>query len=357
MFKRFVSCALICSLILCFFSSCNSKQEEQVKPTTDKQKFTETYIEYFDTVSTIVGFDDSKEAFDANCTFIEEELSTYNKLYDIYKSYEGINNLYTVNKEAGKAPIKVDIRIIDLLEKCVELYNITNGATNVALGSVLSIWHNYRTRGINDPENAELPPMDMLKTASQHMNIKDLVIDRENSTVFFSDPELKLDVGAIAKGYATERIAQDLKKKGVDNYTLNIGGNIRTLGLKADGSKWSAAVADPDPESLTGSVMIVELEDQVFVTSGSYQRFYTVDGKQYHHIIDPETLMPKNDFTSVSILCKDSGLADALSTALFNMSLEDGKKLVESLNEVEAMWISDKYEISYTEGFKDIIKE
>ncbi len=346
MLKKIVSAALICGLILTLFS-CSKTQE--------KQRFDETYLDYFDTVSTIVGFENSKEDFEKNAEFIEKELEEYHKLYDIYKSYKGINNLCTVNQNAGVSPVKVDSRIIDLIDECVRIYNLTDGMTNVAMGSVLSVWHDYRTDGLNDPENAELPPMEKLTAASKHTDITKIVIDRDNGTVFLTDPEMSLDVGAIAKGYATERIALALKEKGITSYTLNIGGNIRTIGTKADGSRWTASVTDPDPESLTGYVNIVELADSAFVTSGSYQRFYTVDGKQYHHIIDPETLMPKNTFSSVSVYSEDSGLSDALSTALFNLSYEDGVALLRKLDGVEAMWITDKYEILYSDGFEEIL--
>ena len=346
MLKKIVSAALICGLILTLFS-CSKTQE--------KQRFDETYLDYFDTVSTIVGFENSKEDFEKNAEFIEKELEEYHKLYDIYKSYKGINNLCTVNQNAGVSPVKVDSRIIDLIDECVRIYNLTDGMTNVAMGSVLSVWHDYRTDGLNDPENAELPPMEKLTAASKHTDITKIVIDRDNGTVFLTDPEMSLDVGAIAKGYATERIALALKEKGITSYTLNIGGNIRTIGTKPDGSRWTASVTDPDPESLTGYVNIVELADSAFVTSGSYQRFYTVDGKQYHHIIDPETLMPKNTFSSVSVYSEDSGLSDALSTALFNLSYEDGVALLRKLDGVEAMWITDKYEILYSDGFEEIL--
>ncbi len=348
MLKKIVCFALICSLIL-VFPSCGSERE--------KQKFSVTHLDYFDTVSVIVGFETSQEEFDANAEFIESELAEYHKLYDIYKSYSGINNLCTVNKNAGIQPVEVDLKIIELLDECIRLYDITKGRTNVAFGSVLSIWHDYRTWGTDDPENAKIPPRGDLLVAAEHIDISKITIDREKNTVFLSDPKMSLDVGAIAKGYATERIAKDLKAKGITGYTLNIGGNIRTLGTKTDGSKWTASVFDPDPESETGSVMIVEIADKAFVTSGSYQRYYTVDGKQYHHIIDPYTLLPKFDFTSVSVVCHDSGLADALSTALFNMSLEEGEDLVDSLDGVEAMWMTANYEIYYSKGFKEYVLE
>ncbi len=354
MFKKIVCCALICSLILALCSSCTSEQSKQGD---ELQKFSTTYIEYFDTASVIVGFEKDEDAFNKNCEFIEASLKEYNQLYDIYKSYEGINNIRTINKNAGIAPVKVDKKIIDLLDYCLEIYEITNGMTNVAMGSVLSIWHDYRTWGINDPSSAELPPMDKLKEASNHCDISKVQIDRENNTVYLSDPDMSLDVGAVAKGYATEQIGRALSQKGVKNYTLNIGGNIKTLGPKGDGLPWIAAVADPNPYSETGVIMNVELNAKVFVTSGSYQRYYTVDGKEYHHIIHPETLMPHNDFTAVSIYTDDSGLADALSTALFNMSYDEGKALVESLDNVEALWVTSNYEVHYSKGFEDIISK
>lgn len=346
MFKRFISVSLICALSLLCLCSCGKKE-----------RFTKTYIEYFDTASVIVGYENDEEEFNEVCNFVEEQLKEYNKLYDIYKSYEDEYNIRTINKNAGKKPIEVDSRIIDLLEYSKDVYTMTNGKVNVAMGSVLSIWHDYRTWGTDDPSDAELPPKDMLRAAAEHTDINKVIIDRENSTVFLEDPEMALDVGAVAKGYATEQIAQDLIEMEITGYTLNIGGNIRTIGVKGDGKPWTASVANPDTDADEAYIMRVELADQVFVTSGSYQRFYTVDNVRYHHIIDPETLMPKNNFVSVSILGNDSGLADALSTAAFNLSFEEGKKLIEGFDDVEAMWVTADNEILYTDGFKDIIIE
>lgn len=345
--KKIISCALVLSIILVTLCSC-SKQ---------KERFTETYLEYFDTASLIVGYEYDIEKFEDNCLFIEQQLKEYNQLYDIYKTYENINNIRTINKNAGVMPVKVDIRIIELLEYCKEMYTLTNGTVNVAMGSVLSIWHDYRTMAENKPAEAEVPPMDMLLDASKHTNINNVIIDKENSTVFLTDPNMSLDVGAIAKGYATERIAKALIEKGIENYTLNIGGNIRTIGTKGDGAPWITGVENPIKTSDKAFVLRVELNNHVFVTSGTYQRFYTVDGVRYHHIINPKTLMPENNYLSVSILCGDSGLADALSTAVFNMSFDDGKAFIESLDGVEAMWVFDEDDVKYTDGFKNYIYE
>lgn len=346
MLKR-IFCLIFSLLIILSLVSCNVK----------KQKFSKNYIEYFDTVCTVVGYEFNENEFNKTCDYIENSLEEYNNLFDIYKSYDGINNIKTINSNAGKQPVVVDKRIIDLLLFSKEMFNKTNGTVNVAMGSVLKIWHNHREMGMVEPENATVPEKNELLEANNHTNIDNIVIDEENSTVYLNDSEMSLDVGAIAKGYATERIAQELINQGKTAYTLNFGGNIRTIGNKGDDTPWTAAVTNPDLTAENTTLMRVKLTDCVFVTSGSYQRFYEVDGTRYHHIINPETLYPENNFASVSIYAKDSGLADALSTSLFNLSLEDGKRLISTFDGVQAMWVSSSGEITYTDGFKDIIIE
>lgn len=352
MFRKFVRCAFSCSLIVCFLCSCGLNQSEQ---TAKLNKYTTSYIDYFDTVCTIVGYEESKEEFDKVTKKTETLLSEYNMLYDIYHSYEGINNIRTINQNAGISAVKVDKKIIDLIDFSATLYELTGGTVNIAMGSVLSIWHDYRNRYVDDEKNAKLPEMETLREANLHTDFSKIIINREESTVYLSDAQMMLDVGAVAKGYATEEIAKILIADGVTNYALNFGGNIRTIGPKGDGSDWSAAVTNPDKTSEETSIMKVRLNNQAFVTSGSYERYYTVNGVRYHHIIDPKTLMPNNTFSAVSILAKDSGLADVLSTALFNLTYEQGKEIISKLDGVEALWVTDKYDIFYSDGFADII--
>jgi thiamine biosynthesis lipoprotein len=355
--KKIISLLVAVLMVLGISGCAQTVPENPTEPNEpQKQKFTKSYIDYFDTASTIVGYDYSQEAFDANCAIIEEQLQHFHKLYDIYNHYEGVTNVYDLNKDAGTAPVEVHEDIIALFEFSREMYDLTSGKTNYAMGSVLKIWHNYREWGINDPYNAEVPPIEELQEAAKHCNIDDIVIDKENSTVFFKDPMLKVDVGAIGKGYATERIAQYLEKMGVDNYTLNIGGNIRTIGTKGDGTGWVAGIQNPDLTSEQTFLLRVDFSSLALVTSGSYQRYFEVDGTRYHHIIDPETLFPKNTFAAVSILTPNSGVADAVSTACFNLSLDEGMKLIESMENTEAMWVEPDGTIHFSSGFEKFIK-
>lgn len=347
MSKKFIACLL--SMVFIFnLTACK---------TTKQKRFDASFLELFDTVTTITGYAENKEEFSRYAQIIYDNLREYHELYDIYNDYEGINNIKTINDNAGIKPVKVDPRIIDMLKFAKEAYDMTDGQMNVAFGAVLRIWHDYRTEGIDDPENAKLPPMDLLKGKAKHTDINKVIINEEDSTVYLEDPEMSLDVGGIAKGYATERVAEIAYQSGFKSGSISVGGNVRTLGPKADtGQAWNIGIQNPDTSSSEQYVYILKLEDMSLVTSGVYERYYTVDGKQYHHIIDPDTLMPNDEYLSVSIVTKDSGLADALAK-IINMPYEDGLKLIESIPDTEALWIFKNGEIKYSSHFDDYIKK
>lgn len=346
--KKIISVILVLSLAFCTVAC--SKDVAN----TPKEKYTASFLDLFDTASKVIAFDTSQEEFDLKYEKFHNELETYDHLYDIYNSYEGLTNLYVVNKEAGKSPVKVDKKIIDMLLFGKEMYDYTNGNVNICFGAVLRLWHNEREYA-KDNDNPKLPDMTALQEANKHTNIDDLIIDEENSTVFFNDPEMQLDVGAIAKGFAVQRITEWTKENLWQDVAISIGGNVSTLGYKNDGkTPWKIGIENPQ-ENATDYLELVNITDTCVVTSGDYQRYYTVDGKRYCHIINKDTLMPSEYMASVSILCKDSALGDALSTALFNMPIEEGEKFVNSLDGVEAVWVNKNYEKTYSKGFNNYL--
>lgn len=338
--------------MLCNVTGCANSKET---------RYEASFLELFDTVTKIVGYAKNKEEFTQYTQFIYDELKVYHELYDIYNDYDGINNIKTINDNAGIKPVKVDQKIIDLIKFSKEAYDLTDGKTNIALGSVLIMWHDYRERGTEDPEHASLPPMNELKKRAEHTNIDDVILNEEDSTVYLKDPEMSLDVGSVGKGYATEQVSKDLKEKGFAHVMLSVGGNLKAVGTKlSDNNKeipWNAGIQNPDMKSENTNLYILNLEDYCLVTSGVYQRYYTVDGKQYHHIIDPTTLMPSDYFLSVSIVCKDSGMADVLTTALFNMSYEDGINYIDKFDDTQALWVFKDGSMKYTDGFEEMIKK
>ncbi len=297
-----------------------------------------TYYTYFDTVTDVYSYaNETQTDFDANCQLVADTLEGYHQLFDIYHEYDGTVNLATVNRNAGGDALEVSPELIDFLLEARTMYDTTGGEMNVMMGAVLRLWHDCREDAARDAENARLPASGDLERAARHIAISALEIDPVRHTVRITDPEASLDVGALAKGYAAERAAERLKAAGADGYVLNIGGNLRLLGAKPDGSGWVTGIQDPRRSGEYAAKVV--LQDTSCVTSGDYERYYTVDGVRYCHIIDKDTRMPARYFSSVTVITPDSALADALSTALFCMSYEDGLALVQTLENVQVLWI------------------
>ena len=338
--KRFLS--LVIALIL--LTGCGihtSKAESKI--------YEATFLTLFDTVTTIKGAAKSKEAFSATAQKVHDELLFYHQLFDIYNDYDGINNLKTVNDAAGEYPVEVDKSIIELLLDCKRYYELTDGKVNVAMGSVLQLWHAARNDGINDPANSRLPELSDLQAAAEHTAFDAVIIDETESTVFITDAEVRLDVGAVAKGWSAQRVAEAAPS----GLLLSVGGNVCSTGPKDEnGTPWVVGINDPNGGNYLHTLYVY---GGSIVTSGDYQRYYVVDGALYHHIIDPETLYPSTYWRSVTIICNDSGLADALSTALFLLPLEEGQKLLSKID-AEAMWVDAEENRHYSSGFQDMIR-
>lgn len=343
---RFAAAVVTLALMLGSFTACQK----------EPQKFSAHSFDYFDTVTTITGYAESQEDFNAVSAQILAQLEEYHRLYNVYLRYEGMENLCTVNELADGVhrTVTVDRRIIDLLVYSRRMYEKTNGVVNVAMGSVLKLWHDCRTIGMDNPAAATLPDPAALAEAAEHTDITKMVIDEAACTVTLTDPAMRLDVGAIAKGYATERVAQWLEQQGITGYILNVGGNVRAVGARGDGTPWAVGIEQPDGSE--GYLATLSLTEEALVTSGSYQRYYVVDGKRYHHIIHPDTQMPADLFSAVSVVCADAGLGDALSTALFCMPLEEGQALIASIPDAEAHWVAVGGTRTASDGWSRYVK-
>lgn len=303
------------------------------------------YVDYtlFDTVTTLVGYADSQEEFDIQAKKICSRLQIYHRLFDIYDSYEGLSNLKTVNDQAGAAPAAVDPQILALLQDSLEYWDLTDHQVNPGMGSLLSLWHEERQQALQTPEKARIPKEAARHQAAEHMDLHNMVLDFENGTVFLKDPEMRLDVGAIAKGWALQKVCQEAP----EGMLISIGGSVCATGPKPDGSPWIVGIQDPEGD---GYLRTLELAKGSVATSGDYQRFFEVDGKRYHHIIDPDTTLPAAYWRSVTVICPDSGLADVLSTALFLLPREEGQALLNKTG-AEALWMDLKGNLFESPGF------
>ena len=311
-------------------------------------RYQSVYYDLFDTVTVISGYANTAEDYNESVSMLHSELLTCHRLFDIYHEYEGINNLATVNKNAGLSPVTVDERIIELLSQAKAAYERTDGAVNVAMGALLKVWHKYRTE-----DNNELPSGKELEKAAEHISIDSLVIDPDKSTVYITDPEASLDMGALAKGYACDRAYKMLGQSGMISACINLGGNVLTYGEKPNGEGgWNVGIQSPDSE---GYLFDLEVCNKSVVTSGDYHRYYTVDGKDYHHIIDPQTRYPATHYTQVTVICESSLDADILSTALFVLDLEKGERIADEYG-AAVVWIEKDGTVRKNSKAEEIIE-
>lgn len=345
---------LIFCLILCLSTAACTSEKQPQRYSTD-------ILGSFDTVISIIAYCDSDDDFNKMKQFASERFQELHQLFDLYHAYPDLNNVNSINAQAGMQPVQVDPALIELIELSRKWYDESPGVTNIALGPVLKIWHDYRNQGLSNPEAARLPDPAELAAADLSTRIDLIEVNAEAGTVFLPDKSMRIDLGATAKGYATELVCSELQEMGYRSFIISSGGNVRTVGQPLDPqrSKWGIGIQNPDPAASSSDPILdtAFVTDISIVTSGDYQRYYVVDGKQYHHIIDPKTLFPGDYFMSVTVSADDSGWADFLSTTLFLLPYDEGRAYIESIAGSEALWVFPDGKIKATDGMAAMLKE
>lgn len=310
--------ALALAMLLCLPLTACQKQQKL---------YSATWFDLFDTVAVVQGYAASQQDWDRQAAVLYDDLAHYNQLFDIYNHYDDVVNLYDVNAQAATAPVRVGDELYAFLRWCKDTaYPAADGATNIAAGAVLRLWHDAR-----ESDSPAPPAADAIAEALQHINIENLILDDAAQTVCFADPDMTLDVGAVGKGYAVEQAARAAQARGFTSALLNVGGNLRAIGTKPGGKPWTAGVENPwgdDP----AYIQAVELTDgDSLVISGDYQRYFEYEGVRYAHLIDFTTGYPARYVSSVAVLAhaEAGGLADALSTGLFCLPEQTGRTLAD----------------------------
>lgn len=251
--------------------------------------------------------------------------------------------LAAVNAAAGKAAVKVSDDTFFVISRALDYARLTEGAFDPTVGPLVKLW------GIGT-ENARVPAKSEIAAALALIAYKDVELDGKVKTVKLMRPGMRLDLGAIAKGYSADECSRILEAHKVRSAIVDLGGNVLVYGKKKDGSPWKVGIQDPSSDRgeyigiVTGPAMTV-------VTSGVYERYFMKDGVRYHHILDTKTGFPvQNGLTSVSIVTDSSIDADGLSTSVFCLGLEKGRKLVESLPGVKAIFIDSNRKVYFSQG-------
>ena len=343
--------------LLLLITACSSQAEEK----QEYQRYSANFLDTFDTVVRVIGYTSSEEEFYEYVEEVYERFQRFHKLYDKFNEYEGINNLKTINNNAGIEPVKVDQEIIDIILFSKEWHERTHGKMNIALGSLIEVWDETMTQANKNPELAKLPSMEDLQTASLNGNIDDIIIDQEASTVFLANENMSLDFGAVAKGYAADIVGNDLKEKGFTSGVIISGGNWKVLGppKEQDRDYWIVGIQNPEKPYAQDETAILEsvmLKNESIDTSGDYERFVMIEGLRVHHLIDPETLMPGNYHRGVTVLANDASATEYLTTELFLLPYEQGRALIDSIDKVEALWIMNDGTVKATDGMQSSLQ-
>lgn len=251
-----------------------------------------------------------------------------------------------VNSTAGIEPVSVSPEVMEMLVLSKKYSELSGGAFDVTVGPLMDLWGFGKA--------PRVPSQEEIRNALSLVDMDSVVLDETDSTVYLPQKGMSLDLGGVAKGYATQKAAQVLREKGVSGAIINAGGNVVTFGSKNSGNSWKVGIQDPrDTSRLIG---VLSLNGKAAVTSGDYQRYFEESEKQYHHLLDPGTGMPANQLISVTVVCDDAAKADVLSTALFVLGTEKGFEFLEDLKGVEAVFVSRDKEISVTPGLEDLIE-
>ena len=310
---------------LMFFTGCGG-----VNNSTQYTRFSYMSMEVFDTFTHIQGYADSQEEFEYFSDIILTELRRLHRLFDRFNEYDGIANIYTINKNAGIQPVEVDPDVIKMLKIAVETYHKTGGVVNITIGAVTNLWREGT------------PDIDELTAAGRLININDLVIDAENRTVFLRYQGVILDSGSIAKGFAIEQAAQKAIDAGFESFALTVGGDTFLANAPLSGSRglWGVGVLDPlNPGEIIDSIFAA---NTTVFTSGDYLRPF--------HIIDPRTLHPASSVRSVTVVHPNAVIAENLSLAAFILDINEAKELLAEFH-AQALWVMADGMVIYTEGW------
>ncbi len=310
---RVYALILITCLILPTVTSCGKM--------SSLHSYSATYLDdTFDTVLAItIGAENADDA-NEHCRAIKALVSDLHRQFDAYHvRYGGSANIAAINASAVGTPVRISDDVMAILKLGKEAYARTDGAVHIGMGILTGMWKD----AIADKTlpNSEEVACVLAKTPS----LDAMVLDEQNGSVTLTEEGLRLDVGSIAKGYVLERVRAYAEEHGITSLLCNLGGEILAVGTAPDGKAWKIAIADPNG----GTLQTIALRDAVVATGGDYERCFTVDGRRYHHIVDPSTGYPSVNYRAATVVLplEAAGLSDAYSTALMIMSKGDGQAM------------------------------
>jgi len=268
---------------------------------------------------------------------IDAAIEEIRRIEKLLTTFSEESQTHHINQNAGIKPVTVDQEVFDLIERSLRISNITDGYFDISYGGIDKSFWNF------DREMKQLPDPELVKEHLKLVNYQNILLNRENQTVFLKEKGMRIGFGGIGKGYAAEMAKRLLQKRGVASGIVNASGDLTTWGNQADGKPWTIGIADPENAQQPFSYM--NITDMAIATSGNYEKFVVINGKKYSHTINPKTGMPVSGVKSVTIFCPNAEIADAMATPVSIMGIDSALNMVNQINHLECIIIDDQDKI------------
>jgi thiamine biosynthesis lipoprotein len=278
---------------------------------------------------------DEDEGWANNC--IDAAINEIQRIEELFTTFSETSQTNLINANAGINPVKVDKEMYDIIHRAIKISEITQGAFDISYGSVDKRLWNF------DKNMKALPDAKVAKQMVKLINYKNIVLEKENCTVFLKEKGMRIGFGGIGKGYAAERAKYILKQNGVESGIVNAAGDLTTWGYQPNGKPWTIGIANPNNCDLPFSYL--NITDMAVATSGNYEKFVVINGKKYSHTIDPKTGMPVHGIKSVTIISPNAEIADAMATPVTIMGIKAGLNMINQINNISCIIIDDQDKI------------
>lgn len=297
-----------------------------------------------DTLITISAVADSGNKAEAA---IDKAFSEIEKIDNLINFFSDKSEISEINKNAGKKAVKVSPETLAVIENAIYASEKTNGAFDITIGPVISLWDFHK----------KIKPEDrLIKQRLQLVNYKALTLYKNPPSAYLKKKGMLIDPGGVAKGYAADRAVEVMKKNGIKSGLVAIAGDIKAFGMKPDSKPWKIGIRNPRQKNKDDEIMAaVDLSDMAISTSGDYERYFIVEGRRYHHILNPKTGYPADGCRSVSVIAKEGAVADPFSTGIFILGAEKGLKLLEEMG-IDGIIVDKDGKIHTTSGLRGKIE-
>ena len=275
---------------------------------------------------------------------IDKAIAEIKRIENLLTTFSNDSQTDRINQAAGTHPVKVDKEVFDLIARSLRISSITQGAFDISYGSLDKRFWNF------DQNMTSLPDKETAKKMVRLINYKNIILNAVETTVYLKEKGMRIGFGGIGKGYAAERAKYILQNEGIESGVVNASGDLTAWGYQPNGKTWTIGIASP--ENISHPFSSINITDKAVATSGNYEKFVVINGKRYSHTIDPKTGFPVSGIKSVTIICSNAEVADALATPVMVMGVKPGLEMINQLQDVACVIIDEDHKLFTSNNIK-----